>query len=119
MCITCHDAYDYEDYEAGEVPPVEGTQCHDEAECPEELSAEEVLASSVREWAETIVPGDEATIRAAVGTAISTFARGESLTEACEDARRVVGSRIRHPSGQRYRPTSVTFGPIGEPACRR
>ncbi len=62
------------------------------------MTAELIIADAVRNWTETIVPGDSATADAAVRYAIEAFAGGASVTEACEGARRMVICRSHHPS---------------------
>lgn len=61
-------------------------------------SAEVILANAVKDWVEKIVPGDEPTAEAAVSTALALFVQGASVSEACQEARRRVLSRLRHPS---------------------
>jgi hypothetical protein len=102
MC-QCHDSYDFEGYEPVAAGSVPGTQCHDEPAGEAVIMAEVTLANSVREWCERVAPGDEATSRAGVETALCLYASGASVSEACDRARRMVFSRLRHPSNARSR----------------
>ncbi len=100
----CHDLYPTEGYETAESEPVQGSQCHDPSYGYDDECVELILANAVRDWAERVAPGDEATIRAAVETALYLFASGASVSEACEEARKRTLSRLRHPSlGRRSR----------------
>ena len=62
------------------------------------MTAEEIIAQVVREWTGTVMPGDRSTADAAVVYALESFAGGASVTEACEEARKMVMCRSRHPS---------------------
>ena len=62
------------------------------------MSAELVLAEQVQSWVERVVPGDRWLADAAVARALTSFAGGASVSEACQEARRLVESRLRHPS---------------------
>ena len=74
------------------------SQCHDF--CPEFA-----LTNAVREWAEALVPGDEATVLSGVNAALYAYASGASVPEAAAYARGFVSSRLRHPSFHRVRPS--------------
>lgn len=95
----CHDQYDIVSYEMSKSEPVTGAPCHDAVtepaggQCPELA-----LARTVNEWAETLAPGDEAAAGVAVRAAMYALAAGASFPEACESARILVRSRLRHPS---------------------
>lgn len=67
--------------------------------------AELLLADAVRELADQIAPGDERTLRLGLETAMYLFASGASVTEAYEETRQRLFSRLRHPS---YLPPSPT-----------
>lgn len=62
------------------------------------MTAELVIADVVRKWTEEVMPGDAATADAAVVYALESFAAGASVTEACEETRRMVVCRSHHPS---------------------
>lgn len=94
----CHDEYPSFRYLASEARPVQGAQCHDGSYQYEDQAGEVVLANTVRDWAERVAPGDERTVRAGVELALYLFASGASVSEACEEARSLVFSRLRHPS---------------------
>ncbi len=97
----CHDVYPAVEYRSSRVRPVQGAQCHDGPYHYDEQCVEVILANAVRDWAERVAPGDERTARAAVETALYLFASGASVSEACEQARVLVQSRLRHPSHER------------------
>ncbi len=97
----CHDVYPTVEYVSSRARPVQGTQCHDTPYQSDEQCAEVILANAVRDWAEKAAPGDERTVQAAVETALYLFASGASVSEACEEARVMVESRLRHPSHAR------------------
>ncbi len=97
----CHDVYPAVEYVPSKGRPVQGAQCHDTPYHLDEQCAEVILANAVREWAEKAAPGDERTVRAAVETALYLFANGASVSEACEESRSMVESRLRHPSHER------------------
>ncbi|HET6964832.1 MAG TPA: hypothetical protein VFH58_08665 [Acidimicrobiales bacterium] len=94
----CHDVYPTVEYVSSKARSVEGVQCHDTPYEPDDQCVEVILANAVRDWAERVAPGDERTVRAAVETAMYLFASGASVSEACEEARVMVQSRLRHPS---------------------
>lgn len=96
----CHDVYPPARYEASAAPAVTGTQCHDPVVGYDKEAVELILANAVRKWAEATAPGEDSIIRAAVGTALYYFASGASVSEACEEARSQVLSRLHHPSHQ-------------------
>ena len=60
------------------------------------MSAELVLAEQVQWWVERVAPGQRRLAEAAVAKALTSFAAGASVSEACEEARRLVESRLRH-----------------------
>lgn len=97
----CHDLYPAEGYEPSDTLTVPGTQCHDLSSGYEDDDVEILLANAVREWAERVAPGDEATAQVGVETALYLFASGASVIEACEQTRRRLLSRFRHPSHPR------------------
>ena len=74
------------------------SECHDF--CPELA-----LTNAVREWAEALVPGDDATVTAGMNAALYAYASGASVPEASAYARGFVSSRLRHPSYHGARPT--------------
>ena len=63
------------------------------------------LTNAVREWAEALVPGDEATVLSGVNAALYAYASGASVPEAAAYARGFICSRLRHPSFHRARPS--------------
>ena len=63
------------------------------------------LTNVVREWAEALIPGDDATVQAGVTAALYAYASGASMPEASAYACAFVTSRLRHPSYHRVRPT--------------
>lgn len=93
----CHDMYPVQGYQPSEAAAVPGAQCHDAYEF-EDQCLELVLAAKVRQWADRVAPGDEATMRAATDRALERFRRGASFSEAYEWAQRALASRRRHPS---------------------
>jgi hypothetical protein len=62
------------------------------------VSAELVLAEQVQSWVERVAPGDRLLVDAAVAKALTSYASGASVSEACREARRLVECRLRHPS---------------------
>lgn len=66
--------------------------------------ADLILADVVCGWSERLAPGDGATARAAVQTALDAFSSGASVSEACALARSKVNGRLRHPSYRPVRP---------------
>ena len=64
------------------------------------MTAELIIADSVREWTSKVLPGDTAAADAAVTYALGSFAAGGSVREACEAARSMVLCRARHPSSK-------------------
>lgn len=101
MAITCHDTYEEEGYERSTATPVVGAQCHDPVA---DAYLETLLAEEVRRWAESVAEGDEAAVRAGVNVALLSYERGCGVGAASEEARRLVMSRLRHPSHQRSDP---------------
>lgn len=98
----CHDTYEFT-YPAALIRAVAGTQCHDTpVVCRGDI--ELVLERCVRDWVETVTPGDERTAARAVARALGAYAAGASVPEACDQARRLVLGRMHHPSN---RPTRV------------
>lgn len=61
-------------------------------------TAEEIIARVVRQWAEAVIPGDQAGADAAATLALGSFAAGATLSDACEQARTMVICRSHHPS---------------------
>ncbi len=62
------------------------------------MSAELILAEQVLYWVARVAPGDRLLADAAVAKALTSYASGASVSEACREARRLVESRLRHPS---------------------
>jgi hypothetical protein len=60
--------------------------------------AELILTEQVRCWVERVAPGESLLADAAVAKALTSYAAGASVSEACREARRLVESRLRHPS---------------------
>jgi hypothetical protein len=63
-----------------------------------------VLAGQVKSWVERVAPGETDLCDAAVARALASYDGGASVSEACEEARRLVACRMRHPS---FSPTPV------------
>lgn len=61
-------------------------------------TAEATIARAVRDWTETVIPGDQGAADAAAAFALGSFAAGASPTDACEQARTMVVCRSHHPS---------------------
>jgi hypothetical protein len=57
-----------------------------------------VLAGQVKSWVEKVAPGERQLCEAAMARALASYAGGASVSEACEEARRLVACRMRHPS---------------------
>jgi hypothetical protein len=55
------------------------------------------LAKSVRDWTERSCPDDPGVAQMAVSVAVSSYASGASVAEACERARAFVASWTHHP----------------------
>lgn len=68
------------------------------------MSVEAELTDAVGEMVEAVLPGDRRARRDIVGAALETLAAGASVAEACEEARRLAGSRARHPSREPLAP---------------
>jgi hypothetical protein len=62
------------------------------------MSAELVLTAEVRCWVDRVAPGDHLLADVAVSKALSSYGGGASVSESCQEARRLVGCRVRHPS---------------------
>jgi hypothetical protein len=62
------------------------------------MSAELFLAEQVQYWVERVAPGERLLADAAVAKALASYGAGASVSEACREARRLVESRLRHPS---------------------
>jgi len=56
------------------------------------------LVEVVRAWVNQEVPGEPATADRAVAVAVAAYARGASVTEACQETRAFLGSWARHPA---------------------
>jgi hypothetical protein len=65
------------------------------------MDPELALADVVRRWTNDVLPGNVDAADRAVAIALRCFVGGASVAEACEAARRFVGSLARHPSGRR------------------
>ena len=65
---------------------------------PLATAPEGVLAEQVRTWADQVAPGVPGLADAAVARALMCYAGGASVSEACREARRLLGSWLRHPS---------------------
>jgi hypothetical protein len=70
------------------------------------VSNEELLLDIVATWAARTSPGDIETGSAAAAVALSAYAAGASVGEACREARRFLGCRANHPSRR-----SIPAGP--------
>jgi hypothetical protein len=68
------------------------------------MSAELILEGTVRSWVDQVLPGEPGAADAAAAVAILAFSGGASVSEACIEARRLVGSWSRHPSRPVHRP---------------
>jgi hypothetical protein len=62
------------------------------------VSAELVLAEQVQSWVERVAPGERLLADAAIARALTSYAAGASVSEAYQEARRLVECRLRHPS---------------------
>ena len=62
------------------------------------METELIIADTVRRWAREVLPDQPVAADAAAALAIRCYAGGASVAEACEEARRFVGSWSRHPS---------------------
>jgi len=62
------------------------------------MEPELVIAEVVREWALHALPDDTNAADAAAALAVRCYSGGASVGEACQEARRFVGSWSRHPS---------------------
>ena len=69
------------------------------------MEIEELLAHIVKAWAAEMVPDEPQASAAAAEAAISAYAAGASVSEACYEARTLLGSWARHPS-RRQTPAS-------------
>lgn len=102
----CHDQYQFR-YRPGPLRSAAGAQCHDTtADEVQETDLELVLDRAVRDWVETIDPGDDCLAHRAVQAAVAAWTAGASVPEACEEARKLVLSRTRHPSQSPTRPSA-------------
>ena len=61
------------------------------------------IAHMVRNWACRVLPEEPAVADAAVMVAIRAYAGGASISEACDEGRKFMGSWARHPSHCRLR----------------
>lgn len=73
------------------------SRCHD-ADDFEEIGLELAVLAAMRRWAAAVAPGDEAIAHAAEDAALRHFRSGASPEDACATARRLMLSRLRHPS---------------------
>lgn len=64
------------------------------------MNPEFVMADMVRRWVGDVLPGQPAAADRAVAIALRCYEGGSSVGEACEEARRFIGSWMRHPSHQ-------------------
>lgn len=62
------------------------------------ITSEELLLDLVRDWVSDVLPGDAEAAADAAQVALSAYEGGASVSEACSEARRFVGSWCRHPS---------------------
>jgi len=62
------------------------------------MGIELLLTDVVEGWARDRLPDDPGAASAAAGVALDSLAAGASFAEACEEARRLLDSRGRHPS---------------------
>jgi hypothetical protein len=62
------------------------------------VSAELIVAAEVRCWVDQVAPGERLLADAAVAKALTSYVGGASVSESCQEARRLVGCRRRHPS---------------------
>ena len=65
------------------------------------LEPELIIAGMVRDWVARALPNDRAAADVAAAYAVHAYTQGASVSEACEEARRLIGSWIRHPSHHR------------------
>jgi len=63
-----------------------------------EVTNELILAEMVRAWVDRQYPGDARAADRAAAIAEGAYAGGASVSEACRDAERFVGSWSCHPS---------------------
>jgi len=62
------------------------------------MNPELVMADMVRHWVGHVLPGQPGAADRAVAIALRCYEGGASVAEACEEARRFIGSWMRHPS---------------------
>jgi hypothetical protein len=65
------------------------------------MSAELLLTEQVHAWVAGTAPQSTRLMDAAIARALTSYAAGASVSEAREDARRLVGCWLRHPSRRR------------------
>lgn len=65
------------------------------------MSAELVLSEQVQAWVAGVAPQVPGLMDAAIDRALTSYGAGASVSEACEDTRRLVGCWLRHPSCRR------------------
>jgi len=65
-----------------------------------QVEIEELLAHIVEAWAAEILPEEPHAAAAATEAAVSAYTEGASVSEACYEARTLLGSWARHPSRQ-------------------
>ena len=63
-----------------------------------EVTDEQVLAETVRAWANRELPGEPGVANQAASVAEASYAEGASIADACEWGRAFVGSWTRHPA---------------------
>ena len=62
------------------------------------MDVELALAGSVRDWTREHCPEDPHVVGRAVAMALTSYAGGASVAEACEQARAFVASWVHHPA---------------------
>ena len=62
------------------------------------MCVELVLTEQVQAWVARVAPQERGLREAAIDRALTTYAGGASVSEACQEARRFVRGRLRHPS---------------------
>ena len=62
------------------------------------MTTELIIADVVRRWTSEVLPDAPEAADAAATLAVRWYSGGASVSEACQEARRFVGSWSRHPS---------------------